>query len=198
MLTFAAGLAATAAFAQVGSDLGSHASPAAQAAADYILEAARLSARSSTGIPSVDAAFLPAGLLRATTNSDLATMLQHPTDTVVVVELTGKAIKNAIEHSLANYPQSNSGFLQLGGLTVVFSESAAPDARTVEIKVGDAMLVPERTYHVAMPSTLAYGTLGYFKIWNKDQVVLRTNVTLEQILKGKSGQVRASRYIVRA
>src|SRR5438105_854349 len=161
-------------------DLAAHAHPSAQAAADLIKEAA-----------GADVAFLPAGLLREQAGNDLASMLQYPTDEINVVTLKGSQIKEALERSLANYPQPNGAFLQISGLIVTFSESAAPESRILEIKVGDAALVASRQYQVAMPATLARGALGYFKIWDKSQV-RSLGTTVESALKGKSATAKAS------
>lgn len=167
-------------------DLGSKAHPAAQAAADIV--------RSVAG---VDAAFLPAALLKEGNASDLATWLQHGGDEIVVVSLRGSELTKAIERSVANYPLSNSGFLQLSGLQVTFAAGRSPESRVTEISVGGSAIDSGRQYDVAMPSTLAYGSLGYFKIWNRSQIVRKTGTTLDAALKGKSGSVRESRYTVK-
>jgi len=167
-------------------DLGSKAHPAAQAAADIV--------RSAAG---ADVAFLPAALLKEGNPNDLATWLQHTGDEIVVVSLRGSELTKAIERSVANYPLSNSGFLQLSGLQATFSASKSPESRVMEISVGGSVIAPTRQYDVAMPSTLAYGSLGYFKIWNRSQIVRKTGITLDAALKGKSGNVRESRYVVK-
>lgn len=167
-------------------DLGSKANPSAQAAADIV--------RSVAG---ADVAFLPAGMLKEGNPNDLATWLQHAGDEIVVVSLRGSELTKAIERSVANYPLSNSGFLQLSGLQATFAASRSPESRVVEILVGGSPVAPARQYDVAMPSTLAYGSLGYFKIWNRSQITRKTGTTLDAALKGKSGRVRESRYIVK-
>jgi len=172
--------------AQSASDFGSGAHPLAQAAADRIREAA-----------GAEAAFLPAGLLKASSGTNLASILQYPSDEIVVVALKGSELKRALERSLANYPQFNSGFLQISGITVTFSQSAPPDSRIIEVSVNDSPLLEGRQYQVAMPANLANGSLGYFKIWKKSQIVKKTGVSLEQELKGKTGSVRPSRYIAK-
>jgi hypothetical protein len=168
------------------SDLGSKAHPSAQAAADII--------RSVAG---ADVAFLPAALLKEGNTNDLATWLQHPGDEIVVMSLRGSDLVKAIERSVANYPLANSGFLQLSGLQATFSPTRQPESRVVELLVGGSGVGPERQYTVAMPSSLAYGSLGYFKIWNRSQITNRTGRTLEAALKGKTGSARESRYITR-
>lgn len=167
-------------------DLGSKAHPAAQAAADVI--------RSVAG---AEVAFLPAGLLKEGNANDLATWLQHPGEEIVVVSLRGSELTKAIERSVANYPLANSGFLQISGIQVGFSPSRTPESRVVEITVGGSPVAAGRQYNVAMPSSLAYGSLGYFKVWNRSQITRKTGTTLEAALKGKSGGIRESRYTAR-
>jgi 2',3'-cyclic-nucleotide 2'-phosphodiesterase (5'-nucleotidase family) len=167
-------------------DLGSKGHPSAQAAADIV--------RSIAG---ADVAFIPAALLKEGTSNDLATWLQHTGDEIVVVSLRGSELTRALERSVANYPLSNSGFLQLSGLQVVFSASKAPESRVLELSVGGSQVDAGRQYSVAMPTSLAYGSLGYFKIWNRSQIVRKTGTTLDVALKGKTGAVRESRYTVR-
>jgi hypothetical protein len=54
--------------------------------------------------------------------------------------------------------------------------------------VNGAKLEDTKSYEVAMPSSLAHGGLGYFKIWeNAKTVKTFDKSTLEQILKGKKG-----------
>ena len=171
--------------AQTGNEALSRAHPGSQAAADLVRVAA-----------GADAAFLAAGLLKDA-SGELSGMLQYPTDEIVVVTLKGSQLKAALERSVANYPQPNGAFLQISGMTVTFSESASPESRILEVRVGDSALEPERQYQVAMPATLARGALGYFKIWDKTQISKNTGQTLASVLKGKTGAVRASRYTVK-
>lgn len=171
--------------ATISQEIGIRAHPMAQAAADVVREAA-----------GADIAFLAAGLLKESTG-DLASIMRYPTDEIVVITLSGAQLKKALERSLSNYPQPNDGFLQISGMTVVFSESAPPESRILEVKVGDALLSAGRQYTAAMPATLARGALGYFKIWDRSQISRNSGQTLESKLKGKTGSVRISRYIAK-
>lgn len=158
----------------------------AQAAADVIRDTA-----------GTDAAFLAAGLLKESASGDLASLLQYPTEEIVVVTLSGAEMRKAMERSLANYPQPNQAFLQISGVAVTFSQSAAPESRVLEITVSDSPLSATRQYTVAMPATLARGALGYFKIWDKSQITKSTGITLEAALKGKTGSARGARYLAK-
>lgn len=164
-------------------DVGANA--AAQAAADEIRTFA-----------SADVAFLGAGFLKGTfSKDDLATLLQYPTDEVVVLNLTGTQIRQALERSVSLYPQPNQSFLQVSGLDVQFKKSAAPNSRIASVTVSGAPLVDGKTYSVAMPSLLAKGGLGYFKIWDDAKITRRfENRTMESVLKGKKATEGTPRW----
>lgn len=165
-------------------DVGANLS--AQAAADEI--------RSFAG---ADIALLGAGLLKPTySKDDLATLLQYPTDEVVVLNLTGSQIRQALERSVSLYPQPNQSFLQLSGLEVTFKKSAAPNSRIVSATLSGVPLADGKTYSVAMPSTLAKGGLGYFKIWDDAKIARQfQGKTLETVLKGKRANEGSPRWI---
>lgn len=157
---------------------------AAQSAADEI--------RSAAG---ADAAFLGAGFLKDTfSKDDLGSMLQYPTDEIVVLSLTGDQIRQALERSVSLYPQPNQSFLQISGIDVVFKKAGAPNSRIVSVNVGGSPLSDGKTYSVAMPSLLAKGGLGYFKIWDQAKVAKRVERSLESVLKGKRANEGSPRW----
>lgn len=157
----------------------------AQAAADALREAA-----------GADAAFLAAGMVRDTFDpSDLSTILRYPSDEVAVVNLRGSQIRQALERSVSLAPSPSDSFLQLSGLEATYSRSARPEARIQSVSVGPTRLDDARTYTVAMPGTLARGGLGYFKIWDRSQIVKTLDgMTLSQILKGRRAGDSAPRW----
>lgn len=163
-------------------ELESHAP--SQAAADALREA--------TG---ADMAFLAAGMVKPLASvSDLSQLLVYPTDTLSVVKLSGAQIRLALERSVSLVPLPSSAFLQLSGLEATYSKSAPADKRLTDITVGNSKLDGSKTYNVAMPTTLARGGLGYFKVWNKDAITRTLDGTLESLLKGKSSRNTADRW----
>jgi len=171
----------------VAQDVGVEPHPVAQAAADAIRDLA-----------GADGAFIAAGLLKeGALKGDLAAIFQFPTDRIVVVELTGKEILEALERSVSSYPSSSKSFLQVSGFVVTFSASAPPERRVLEVLVDGRKLDPGATYQIAMPESLARGALGYFRIWNASKIKRTLGNTLEQALSGKTGEVRESRYVVK-
>jgi 5'-nucleotidase / UDP-sugar diphosphatase len=121
-----------------------------------------------------DVAFVPASALAevtipkgTVTADDILRAVEYRDDSVIIVKLTGAQIKRALEHALGLYPQKNSAFLQVSGLTVTVDPTTEKDKRIVSVKVGGSPLQDSKKYTVAMPSPLASGALGYFKIWDK-------------------------------
>ena len=176
-------LLAVAAFAQDGPQTGSTA--ACQVAADALRDAA-----------GADCAFIGAGLLNQTFDkNNLATMFEYPKDQIVVVDLTGSQIRDALERSVSLYPEPSTGFLQLSGIESTFSKSAAPGKRILNVTVGGLKLDDKRTYSVAMPEPLGRGDLGYFKIWDTSKIVKTLpNLTVESVLKGKHSSESPPRW----
>lgn len=165
-------------------DFESEATKAGQSLADALREVAR-----------ADLAFFPAAAMRKSASIDLTGHLLYPTDEVSVVSLKGTQVRAALERSIAVFPLPNSAFLQLSGLEARFSRSAAPDKRVTNVVVSDAPLEDSRTYTVAMPSTLARGSLGYFRVWERE-AILRTldGQSLEDLLKGRKVEDSAPRW----
>ncbi len=146
-------------------------------------------------VASTDIAWIPAAMLENEAKGDLSTYLKFGTDEIAVVSLTGDQIKLALERSVNLYPTPNPSFLQISGLEVSFSKSAAPDSRIRTILVNGTELNSKQNYDVAMPITIARGGLGFFTVWKKTSIS-RTleGTTLEKILKGKSGFARTARW----
>jgi len=85
---------------------------------------------------------------------------------VVLVELSGEKLLAALERSLSMLPKPSAGFLQVSGLSVTFRSEAPSEHRVVEVRLGDKTLSSENKYKVAMPSSIAKGALGYFRVFN--------------------------------
>lgn len=178
---------AVSAFAQAArEDAGRGGHAAGQAIADVLRE-----------VTGADGAFFAAGLIReGADGSDLAAAALYPTDEIVVVSLTGAQLKQAFERSVALFPESNASFLQLSGFEVVFDPAAEPGSRIRRVTAGGAAVDDERTYTVAMPSSLGRGGLGYFKIWDRNRIVSTLpNLTVGRVLEGRTGSESRSRWI---
>ena len=146
-------------------------------------------------VSGADIAWIPAGMLEAEAKGDLSTYLKFGTDEIAVVSLTGEQIKQALEKSVNLYPSPNPSFLQISGVEVSFSKSAPADSRIRTVLVDGVELNNKQNYDVAMPITIARGGLGYFTVWKKTSITkTMDDVTLEKVLKGKSGFARTARW----
>ncbi|MEQ1822410.1 MAG: 5'-nucleotidase [Fimbriimonadaceae bacterium] len=161
----------------------------AQSAADALRTAA-----------GTDGAFLAAKHIKVPYQSnDLASMMQYPTESIVVVKLTGAELRSAFERSAALYPQSNQSFLQVSGFSIEISSSGAPEKRVISVKSDTGNnLEDAKTYEIAMPAQLGRGGMGYFKIWDKNKIVRTLDGTLESVLRGKSQSESSPRWVVRS
>lgn len=143
-----------------------------------------------------DMAFIAAGMVRPLeTVSDLSVLLVYPTDTLSVLQLSGAQVRQALERSVSLLPLPSSSFLQISGVEVTYSRGAPADKRVTLATVNGVRLNESERYTVAVPTTLARGGLGYFKVWQRDDIQ-RTieGQTLESILKGKPFKSTPSRW----
>lgn len=166
-----------------GPDSEAHA--ASQTAVDLLREAA-----------GAEVAFIAAEMIRPKFDpADLKTLMKYPTDEVAVVTLSGSQIRKALERSISLFPTPNDSFLQVSNLDITFSKRAEPDQRIVSVMVGNNKLEDGRKYTVAMPSSLAKGSQGYFKVWERSQIKsVLSGVTLETVLGGKAAKETEPRW----
>lgn len=162
-------------FAQGSKDAGNSSHLGSQSAADAIRDFAN-----------ADGAFIAAGNTNPDFDkSNLASLIQFPTDPIVIVKLKGSEIRLAFEKSVALFPESNRSFLQISGFTAEFSASAAVDSRILNVTATGGNLDENRIYDIAMPLSLGRGGMGYFKIWDKAKISKTLDATMETVLKGK-------------
>jgi len=161
------------------SDVGSEANAAAQT----IVEAIRQSA--GTDIAWLGAAFFSDAKLEKgeRTPQDIIGILQYPDDEIVVLNLKGEQIRQALIRAIELYPQRNNAFLQIAGMTVRFKPDENAQNRIASVRIGRENLDPNRTYSVATTAPLARGALGYFRVWNKDQITRSTGNTVAEAVK---------------
>lgn len=166
-----------------GPDAGPHS--ASQCVADVVHDFA-----------ATDGAFLAAGLLKKNYQKDnLVSILQYPTNNIVVLSLTGSQIRAAFERSASIYPQPSEIFLQISGFEVTFKKNGSPNNKIISINVNGSKLDETKSYTVAMPSSLAHGGLGYFKIWeNAKTVKTFDKTTMEDVLRGKKALDTSPRW----
>lgn len=109
----------------------------------------------------------PAGKI---SSNEIAGLISYSDDPLAVLQLTGKAIRQAIERSVSIYPQPNLGFLHVSGLRYTIDPERPAGSRVTSILVGSGPVVDDATYTVAMTNSMANGALGYWKVWNESQI----------------------------
>jgi len=80
---------------------------------------------------------------------------------VVLLEMSGRDIRGAIENGLSKLPQSSGRFPQVSGIVVEFTIDREPGSRVTAMRVGDAPLDESRIYRVATLDFLARGNDDY-------------------------------------
>lgn len=138
-----------------------------------------------------------------TTLADLLKSVQYKDDPVVIVKLKGSQLKKAFENSLKLLPQKSPEFLQVSGLIVEFNPDGGQEKRVVSIKINGSTVADSASYNIAMPSILAHGALGYYKIWDGTKNIEETSMTVSQAvtdylnsiksISGKGGERLVSR-----
>lgn len=118
--------------------------------------------------------------------SDITPFVAYTDDPIVLMQLTGAKIKQALERSVLIYPQKNLGFLQVSGLRFTFDPSKPQESRVTSVLVGErgnTQISDSETYTVAMTSSMANGALGYWKIWSKNDKVRDSSTTIPQAVE---------------
>ncbi|MEG0973048.1 MAG: 5'-nucleotidase C-terminal domain-containing protein, partial [Lachnospiraceae bacterium] len=82
-------------------------------------------------------------------------------NTVMVKEVTGEAVKKALEQSVSGYPEAMGGFFQVSGIKVQFDPMQEAGSRIVSIAVNGKLLNPKKIYKVALNDFNAAGGDGY-------------------------------------
>jgi 2',3'-cyclic-nucleotide 2'-phosphodiesterase (5'-nucleotidase family) len=80
---------------------------------------------------------------------------------VVVVEVTGAALRRAMENGLSLLPQPSGRFPQVSGIALQFDLSRRAGERVTAMQVGGVPVVDDRTYRVAILDFLARGGDDY-------------------------------------
>jgi 5'-nucleotidase / UDP-sugar diphosphatase len=80
---------------------------------------------------------------------------------LVVIDVTGTAIRAAIENGFSQWPNLAGRFPQVSGMTIEADMSRPPGTRVISIRVGDAPLDASKTYKVATNDFMSRGGDGY-------------------------------------
>lgn len=102
-------------------------------------------------------------------------------NTLVVVEMLGMDIIEALEHSVRLLPEQNGGFLQVSGLTFEVDPNAQPGGMVINVKVNGERIAPSKYYTVATNDFLAAGGDGFETFMNA-KLVAETGIMLRDVM----------------
>jgi 2',3'-cyclic-nucleotide 2'-phosphodiesterase (5'-nucleotidase family) len=80
---------------------------------------------------------------------------------VVAIKLTGRQIREALEHGVSGVEENEGRFPQVSGITFTYSPSAPKGSRVKEIRVQGRPVDPDGQYRVATNDFMAAGGDGY-------------------------------------
>jgi 2',3'-cyclic-nucleotide 2'-phosphodiesterase (5'-nucleotidase family) len=100
---------------------------------------------------------IPAGPL---TRREVVALLPF-INVVVKLEMTGRDLRRALEHGLAQTDRQGGGFLQLSGARIAWDPGRPAGSRMIRAEVGGAPLDDGRTYTVAVNDYLSRGGDGF-------------------------------------
>ncbi|MEW6659239.1 MAG: 5'-nucleotidase C-terminal domain-containing protein [Thermodesulfobacteriota bacterium] len=80
---------------------------------------------------------------------------------LVAIRLTGKQIREALEHGVSGLEEGAGRFPQVSGLSFIYSRRAPAGSRVKEIVIGGQPLDPRKEYVVATNDFMAAGGDGY-------------------------------------
>ncbi|MBV9849104.1 MAG: 5'-nucleotidase C-terminal domain-containing protein [Armatimonadetes bacterium] len=103
---------------------------------------------------------------------------RDPTDTVVVLSLTGAQLLKVAERSVSRAPQPFDGFLQVSGLQIKYDPAQPEGSRVALTTAGGGKIAADRAYRVATTRSLADGSFGYFRFWSKSDITEDTHTTV--------------------
>ncbi len=140
------------------------------------------------------AAFKPgASTTRPATAEQAASLLEVPTDEVVILSLRGAQVLAALERSVSFAPQPSAGFLQVSGVKFSYNPAKPGGQRIGTATIsGGAPLEAAKTYKVATTRPLANGQQGYFQIWERDQITGGTGKSLKVALDERAAKGKLS------
>lgn len=125
---------------------------------------------------------------RTLTRMDLRRELPF-SDKVVVVEMSGADVREALENGVWFAGKGDGRFCHISGARIVGRLDAVPGNKLTQISIGNAPLDPEKTYKVAVTTYLASGKDGYTaigrgkRVTTDDEGRLAVEIVLDAVAK---------------
>lgn len=112
---------------------------------------------------------------------------------IVAIKLTGKQIKDTLEHGVSAIEEGAGRFPQVSGLSFSYSRLAKPGSRIREIFIAGKSLDPDKEYTVATNDFLAAGGDGYMAFGeavksSKDFTVIGGMIKCEKLVYSDSSR----------
>lgn len=101
---------------------------------------------------------------------DVVRMLPYR-DTVVLLEISGKQLKNALENSFSQIKNMEGRFLQVSGIKVVYDSKAEIGRRVMSVSVNGSPLQLAKHYKLATSDYIANGGDGYLLFKQNKQFI---------------------------
>lgn len=113
---------------------------------------------------------------------------------IVIIEITGKALKQAIENGLSMIEEYKGRFLHLSGASVVFDSRAKVGKRVQQVKVNGELIKDYKLYQVATSDYLAAGGDEFSMLKQAKVIELNTRVAplMSEVV---INQIRQRRHI---
>eukprot|EP01120_Amphizonella_sp_Union-15-10_P013848 TRINITY_DN6532_c0_g1_i1.p1 TRINITY_DN6532_c0_g1~~TRINITY_DN6532_c0_g1_i1.p1 ORF type:complete len:504 (-),score=98.41 TRINITY_DN6532_c0_g1_i1:161-1672(-) len=106
-------------------------------------------------------------------------------DWILVIKVTGKDLRLALENGVSQYPKHEGRFPQVAGIKFEFDPMLPSGHRIVSVKIGDEDLQPEKEYKLATKSYMAEGKDGYDVLKDKHYIVDLENAQLLSVIVRK-------------
>ncbi len=136
-------------------------------------------------ISGADAALTNGGGIRSSidvgpiTHGEIITVLPFG-NTVVLLEVKGSVIKEAIENGIKSLPEVSGAYSHVAGMTFSYDESKEPGSRVTEILIGGDTLNPDKLYKLVTNDFLAAGGDEYSML--SEAKILGEFGTLDEIV----------------
>ncbi|KAF2001863.1 Metallo-dependent phosphatase [Amniculicola lignicola CBS 123094] len=101
-------------------------------------------------------------------------------DPVVVMKVTGKAIREALENGVSSYPSLEGRFPQVSNISFEVDYTLPPMSRVLSVKINNEPLDPEREYVLATRGYMGRGKDGYTSLLIEEEGGVAKEIVSEE------------------